>query len=238
MGFHRVRRDLPSGTVTLLLTDIEGSTRLLQRLGADGYAAALAIHRDLLRAAFVRHGGVEVDTQGDAFFVAFPTALGAVRAAIDSQRTLAAHPWPADSAIRVRMGLHTGEPTRTDEGYVGLVVNMAARIASAGHGGQMLLSATTAGLVRAALEADGITQRDLGMHRLKDLDGTHQIYQPVVPGLVADFSPPRSLQTHPNNLPTPATPFVGRGPQVAAVRDLKACAWSPSPAPAAPERAG
>lgn len=215
-----MRTDLPSGTVTLLLTDIQGSTRLLQRLGADGYAAALGTHRDLLRTAFARHDGAEVDTQGDAFFVAFPTALGAVCAAIDCQRALASHPWPADAPMAVRMGLHTGEPTRTDEGYVGIAVNTAARIASAGHGGQILMSAATAALVRDELEREGITQRDLGMHRLKDLEGTHQIYQPMVPGLASDFSPPRSLQTHPNNLPTPATPFVGRGGQVAAVRDL------------------
>ncbi|NJN52564.1 MAG: adenylate/guanylate cyclase domain-containing protein [Gammaproteobacteria bacterium] len=215
-----MRTDLPSGTVTLLLTDIQGSTRLLQRLGAEGYAAALGVHRDLLRGEFANHNGIEVDTQGDAFFVAFPTALDGVQAAIACQRALANHPWSTDAAIKVRMGLHTGEPTRTDEGYVGIAVNTAARIASAGHGGQILLSAATAALVRDALEADGVTQRDLGVHRLKDLEGTHQILQPVVPGLSADFPAPRSLLTHPNNLPTPTTEFVGRGRQVAAVRDL------------------
>ena len=135
MAHHAaVQRDLPSGTVTFLFTDIEGSTRLLHQLGADGYAAALAGHRRILREAFSAHGGVEVDTQGDAFFVAFPTAPGAVQAAAAAQEALVRGP------IRVRMGLHSGVPHLTGEGYVGQVVHKGARIAATGHGGQVLLS--------------------------------------------------------------------------------------------------
>ena len=137
------RRELPSGTVTFLFTDVEGSTRLLQEHGA-AYADLLAEHRRALRDAFTRHSGVEVDTQGDAFFVAFPSAAGAVAAAVEARTALERGP------IRVRMGLHTGEPIVTDEGYVGMDVHRAARIAAAGHGGQIVLSETT----RRLLEGD------------------------------------------------------------------------------------
>src|SRR5919106_3093717 len=136
-----VRSDLPSGTVTFLFTDVEGSTRLLHELGSEGYAVALAEHRRTVRAAFTRHGGVEVDTQGDAFFVAFPTAPEALAAA---REMLAGH---ASGPVRVRMGLHTGTPFLTEEGYVGPDVNRAARISAAGHGGQVLVSASTASLL-------------------------------------------------------------------------------------------
>src|SRR3954471_21406993 len=153
---------LPGGTVTFLFTDIEGSTRLLHDLGADGYAEALDAHRRVLRAAFGRHSGVEVDTQGDAFFIAFPTAPGALDAAREAQEAL---------AIPVRMGLHTGTPLLTDEGYVGADVHRAARIAAAGHGRQALLSASTA----ARLAAGGL--RDLGHPRLKDLSPPERIFQ-------------------------------------------------------------
>jgi len=139
-----MREDLPEGEVSLLLTDIEGSTRLLHRLGAERYAQALADHRALLRDAFAAHGGVEVDNQGDALFVAFPTAEGCFLGAVAGQRALAGHSWYEDRPVRVRMGMHTGEPTRTEEGYVGEDVHEAARIAAAGHGGQILLSAVTA----------------------------------------------------------------------------------------------
>src|SRR6266849_4885719 len=134
--------DLPSGTVTLLFTDIEGSTRLLQQLG-ERYADILAECRHLLRSAFHQWQGYEVDTQGDAFFVAFARATDAVSAAVDGQRWLASHGWPEGVTVRVRMGLHTGEPHLASEGYVGLDVHQAARIVSAGHGGQVLLSRTT-----------------------------------------------------------------------------------------------
>ena len=158
-------RDLPGGTVTLLFTDIDGSTHLLNQLGKR-YAEMLAECRQLLRAAFHRWGGHEVDTQGDAFFVAFARATDAVSAAVEMQRALAAHPWPDGATVHVRMGLHTGEPQRSAEGYVGLDVHRAARIMSAGHGGQVLLSQTTRDLVEHDLP-DGVSLRDLGVHRLK-----------------------------------------------------------------------
>ncbi len=152
-----MRPDLPTGTVTFLFTDVEGSTKRLHELGAESYAAALAEHRRAIRDAVAQHGGVEVDTQGDAFFVAFPTAPAALNAAIAANAAL------ADGPIRVRMGLHSGTPLVTEEGYVGPDVHRAARIAAAGHGGQILVSVSTAGLL-----ADE-RLRDLGPHRLKDL---------------------------------------------------------------------
>ena len=199
---HR-SRELPSGTVTFLFTDIEGSTRLLDELG-DAYAEALAEHRRQLRAVFERHGGIEVDTQGDAFFVAFPRAGDALVAAAEGQRVLEEGP------IRVRMGVHTGEPTVTEEGYVGIDVHRAARIAAAGHGGQLLVSQTT-----YDLSTDGAL-RDLGEHRLKDLSAPERLYQ-----LGADDFPPlRTL--HQSNLPVPATPFLGREDELAGVRTMLA----------------
>src|SRR5437764_9324765 len=186
--------ELPSGTVTLLFTDIEGSTRLLQRLG-ERYAEVLAAHHRLLREAFAAHGGREVDAQGDAFFVAFPRALEAVRAATAAQRALAAHPWPEGAAVRVRMGLHTGEPTRTGGRYVGLDVHRAARVGAAGHGGQVLLTQTTQALVAHELP-DQVSLRDLGPQRLKDLQHPEPLYQLVVDGLPADFPPPKTLDRH------------------------------------------
>jgi predicted ATPase/class 3 adenylate cyclase len=215
----RAVRELPSGTVTLLLTDIEGSTRLLHRLG-DRYAETLADHRRLLRAAFARNHGAEVDTQGDAFFVAFPDALGCVRAAIESQRALAAHTWHEGGAVRVRMGIHTGEPSRTADGYVGMDVHATARICSAGHGGQILLSERTAELVANALAAEGHPLRDLGEHRLKDIATPQRLHQVVIPELPSDFPPLRTQATRPNNLPSAPTPFIGRAQEVAALRDL------------------
>ena len=184
--------ELPSGTVTFLFTDVEGSTRLLQEHGA-GYADLLAEHRRALRDAFTKHSGVEVDTQGDAFFVAFPSAAQAVAAAAEARSALETGP------IRVRMGLHTGEPIVTDEGYVGIDVHRAARIAGAAHGGQIVLSETTRGL----LESDTPT-RDLGEHRLKDLTGAERLYQ-LGDG---DFPPLRTLDT--TNLPIAASPLLGR----------------------------
>jgi predicted ATPase/class 3 adenylate cyclase len=186
-------RKLPSETVTLLFSDIQGSTRLLQELG-EGYAQVLAEHRRLLRAAFSRHGGVEVDTQGDAFFVAFARASDAVVAAREAQDAL------ADGPVRVRMGIHTGEPLVTADGYVGIDVHRAARIMGAGHGGQVLLSETTRRLVDSNL---GL--RDLGDHRLKDLSEPQRLYQIGD----EDFPPPRTL--YQTNLPVQATPLIGRG---------------------------
>ncbi|MDH3640517.1 MAG: tetratricopeptide repeat protein [Gammaproteobacteria bacterium] len=214
-----MRNDLPSGTVTLLLTDIEGSTRLLHGLGAEGYALAQAEHREVLRAAFRANNGVEVDTQGDAFFYAFPSTLDALRGTVTAQRGLERFDWSHGAAVKVRMGMHTGEPQRTDEGYVGVPVNTAARIAAIGHGGQVLMSSHTADLLSEALGDDEITLRDLGEHRLKDLASLQRLYQVVIPELDSDFAPLRTQQTRSNNLPMPPTPFVGRATEVAAVRD-------------------
>src|SRR5262245_44204409 len=150
-----MRADLPTGTVTFLFTDVEGSTRLLRDLGADAYADALAQHRRLIREACAAHGGVEVDTQGDAFFFAFPTAPGAAAAASELTEAL------SSGQIRVRVGLHTGSALVTDEGYVGDDVHLAARLAAAAHGGQVVLSRATAELVDVPLA-------DLGQHRPRD----------------------------------------------------------------------
>ena len=172
---------LPAGTVTLLFTDIEGSTRLLQQLG-ERYTDVLAECRHLLRSAFHQCHGHEVDTQGDAFFVAFARATDAVAAAVDVNARLPAT--LADGVtVRVRMGLHTGEPHLASEGYVGLDVHRAARIMSAGHGGQVLLSQTTRELVEHAL-ARGCKPADLGAHRLKDLQQPSQLFQLVIAGLL------------------------------------------------------
>src|SRR6266849_4690903 len=184
-------RTLPSGTVTLLFTDIEGSTQLLQRLG-DRYAGVLAECRQLLRAVFQHWSGHEVDTQGDAFFVAFARATDAVSAVMDAQLALVSPPWPEGAAVRVRMSLHTGEPSLTPEGYVGLDVHRTARIMSAGHGGQVLLSQATCTLVEQDLP-DEVSLRDLGEHRLKDLRGPQRLFQLVIAGLPTDFPPLRTL---------------------------------------------
>ena len=164
----------PTGTVTFLFTDIEGSTKLLQQLG-DGYGAVVADHRRILRETFGAAGGREVDTQGDAFFYSFQRAKDAVRAAVEGQHALAEHDWPPDAQVRVRMGLHTGEPAVGDEGYIGLDVVRAARICSAGHGGQVLLSETTRALVGGDLP-EGVSIRDLGEQNLKDVRAEH-LYQ-------------------------------------------------------------
>jgi class 3 adenylate cyclase len=204
-----VRRDLPAGTVTFLFTDIEGSTKLLDELGPTAYADALAAHRQVLREAFTRHGGVEVDTQGDAFFVAFPTAPGAVAAATQALEELAAGP------IRVRIGIHTGTPHLAAEGYVGVDVHRAARIAAVGHGGQVLVSASTAALVYpSGSEPQALSLVDLGEHRLKDLSAPERIYQ-LGEG---DFPPLASL--HRTNLPIPSTPFLGREQELQEVLGL------------------
>ena len=207
---------LPAGTVTLLFTDIEGSTRLLQQLG-ERYADILAECRQLLRRAFQQWNGHEVDTQGDAFFVTFARATDAVAAAVDGQRALASHSWPEGVTVRVRMGLHTGEPHLTSEGYVGLDVHRAARIMSAGHGGQVLLSRTTYDLVENALP-EWVNLRGVGVHRLKDLQQAGQLFQLVIAGLPADFPPLKTLDSYPNNLPIQPTPFVGREKEVDAVQ--------------------
>jgi predicted ATPase/class 3 adenylate cyclase len=210
--------ELPTGTITLLFTDIEGSTRLLQQAG-EHYAEVVATCRQLLRAIFQRWHGHEVDTQGDAFFVAFARATDAVWAAVEMQRTLAAHAWPDGVTVRVRIGLHTGQPLLSSEGYLGLDVHHAARIMNAGHGGQVLLSPTTQELVKHDLP-DGVSLRDLGEYRLKDLQHLSHLFQLVITDLPADFPPLKTLDTHPNNLPTQPTVLIGREKEVAAVERL------------------
>ena len=201
---------LPTGTVTFLFTDIEGSTRLLQQLGTERYAAALGRHQALLRAAFAAHDGHEVDTQGDAFLVAFARAPDALAAAAEAQRALASAVWPEEGgAIRVRMGLHTGSPILVGDHYVGLDVHRAARIAAAGHGGQVLLSDATRVLTEHALPP-GARMRDLGAHRLKDLQHAEYFFQLVLAGLPADFPPLKTLDRHTHNLPIQPTPLLGR----------------------------
>ena len=188
--------------MTFLFTDVEGSTKLLHELGPEAYAGALEEHRRVLREAFAAHGGVEVDTQGDAFFVAFPTAPGALGAATEAMDGL------ARGLLRVRMGVHTGTPHLTADGYVGEDVHRAARIASAGHGGQLLVSSATAALVNTGHLSD------LGEHRLKDLSAPERIYQ-----LGEEHFPP--LKTiYQTNLPVPATPFLGRECELAQVQEL------------------
>lgn len=201
--------DRPSGTVTLLFTDIEGSTRLLQQLGAR-YRDLLADHHRVIRAALGASGGIEVKTEGDAFFAVFTGALDAVRAVVDAQLALAANPWPDGATVAVRMGLHTGEVTVVDDDYVGLDVHRAARIAAAGHGGQVLLSQTVRDLVADALPAN-VTLRDLGPHRMKDIDRPEHVWQLTIDGLRSEFPPIRSRSARFDSLPADLTSFVGRG---------------------------
>jgi predicted ATPase/class 3 adenylate cyclase/Tfp pilus assembly protein PilF len=196
-----MRHDLPSGTVTFLFTDIEGSTRLLHELGAEAYAEALAEHRQAIRGVCSTEGGVEVDTQGDAFFFVFPTAPGALAAASALTEALASGP------IQVRIGLHTGTPLLTDEGYVGDDVHRAARIAAAGHGGQVLVTSSTALLVELEL-------RDLGEHRLKDLSAPERVFQ------LGEGDFPLLKTLHQTNLPIPQTPFLGREKELGEVLGL------------------
>jgi predicted ATPase/class 3 adenylate cyclase len=211
---------LPTGCITLLFTDIEGSTHLLQQLG-NRYATVLRDCRRLLRAAFQQGNGFEVDTQGDSFFVVFERAVDAILAAIDAQRALFAARWPEQAAVRIRMGVHTGEPQPAEEGYIGLDVHCAARIMSAAHGGQVLLSQATRDLVTADLP-EGVQLRDLGTYRLKDIAGPHALFQLVIPDLPADFPPVSALSSRRplRNIPSPATSFVGRESEVAAIGDM------------------
>jgi peptide/nickel transport system substrate-binding protein len=197
--------DLPTGTVTFLFTDIEGSTQLLKQLGGELYSVALADHQRILRQAFAGNGGHEIDTQGDSFFVAFRRAKDAVAAAVECQQQLAKHDWRDGTQLRVRMGIHTGEPAATGERYVGLGVHRAARICAVGHGGQVLLSQTTRELLRED-PIPNVSLRDLGEHQLKDLDEPERIYQLFAQGLQEDFP---QLKTS-----APA-PFEGREGELA-----------------------
>ena len=207
---------LPQGTVTFLFTDIEGSTGLVQALG-PGYGAVLERHQALLRDAF--RAGVEVGTEGDSFFVAFPSATDAVAAAAAGQLALAAEPWPDGHPVRVRMGLHTGQASTGADGYVGFDVHRAARIAAAGYGGQVLLSESTHALVHRDLP-DGVIVRDLGPHRLKDLTVPERIFQLVVGGLDDDFPALRTLDSSRTNLPAQLTSFVGRERELGELQEL------------------
>jgi YVTN family beta-propeller protein len=206
--------ELPSGTVTFLFTDVEGSTRLLRQL-REGYGEVLAVHHRLLRAAFEGAGGRETGTEGDAFFVAFGSARDAVGAAAAAQRALAAHPWPEGVEVRVRIGLHTGEPSMGEAGYHGMALHRAARISAAGHGGQVLLSSATRELIEDDLPA-GLGLRDLGERRLKDLERPERIFQLTIDGLRNDFPPLKTLD------PTPPAGFAATGRSLLGLRAVLA----------------
>jgi predicted ATPase/class 3 adenylate cyclase/Tfp pilus assembly protein PilF len=205
----------PAGTVTLLFTDIERSTRLLERLGRERYAEALELHGRLLREAFERQGGYEVDSEGDAFFVAFSRAKHAVAAAGEAQHALAQAEWPGGHKVRVRIGVHTGEPLAVPPKYVGIDVHRAARIMAAAHGGQVLLSQTTRDLLDEQTKL-----RDLGEHRLKDLSLPQRLYQLLIEGLPSEFPALKTLENRPTNLPVQPTPLIGREQELAQVREL------------------
>jgi predicted ATPase/class 3 adenylate cyclase len=207
----------PTGTVTFLFTDIEGSTLLLRELG-DRYADVLQDHGRIVRETLGREAGVEIGTEGDSFFAVFDSPTAAVRAVIETQRALASHTWPDGAEVRVRMGLHTGEGTHVGTGYIGLDVHRAARIGDAGHGGQVLLSGTTEAMIRHSLPQD-VELIDLGEHRLKDLPHPERLYQLAIDGLPTDFPPLRSLDARPNNLPAQLSTFIGREEVIREVRE-------------------
>jgi predicted ATPase/class 3 adenylate cyclase len=209
--------ELPSGTVTFLFTDVERSTESVAALGDERYADLLDVHRGLLRQAFLKHGGVEVGTEGDAFFVAFVRAQDAVKASVEGQCALESHDWPGETRLRVRMGLHTGEALVRGDDYVGHEVHRAKRISDAGHGGQILLSETTADLVRASAKSI-----DLGPHRLKDLGEPQRIYQVVDESLPQEFPRLRSLESFTHSLPLQRSAFIGREREIAEIRELLA----------------
>jgi predicted ATPase/class 3 adenylate cyclase len=199
---------LPTGTVTFLFTDIEGSTRLLRELGAD-YPQLLARHRALIRAAVARHGGVEVKTEGDSFFVVFERAADGVAAAADAQRALAEEAWPIDAAVRVRMGLHSGSGELSEGDYVGIDVHRAARVSAAAHGGQVVITEPVRALIAADLPGH-VNLRDLGEHELKDFPAPERLFQLDIDGLQTEFPQLRTLASRRGNLPEPPTSFVGR----------------------------
>jgi predicted ATPase/class 3 adenylate cyclase len=211
--------ELPTGTVTFLFTDIEGSTNLARTLDAR-WPAVLEEHNRILRTAIRDNNGIDVRTEGDAFFAVFPSAIDAVVAASEAQKRLAEHPWPQDGPVRVRIGMHTGEGRLGGDEYVGLDVHRAARIAAAGHGGQVLLSEATRALIEDALP-DGLELRNLGAHRLKDFGEARHVYQLAIPNLPSDFPAIRTLEV-PNNLPMQLTGFVGRESELDAIGGLLA----------------
>ena len=211
---------LPTGTVTFFFSDIEGSTRLIQQLG-ERYPEVLLAHHAIQREALAANGGHELRTEGDSFFIVFDSALQACAGAATVQMKLQEKGWPDGAEVRVRIGLHTGEATLVGNEYLGLDVHRAARVASAGHGGQVLVSETTRALVDQALP-DGLALKDLGVHRLKDLARPERLYQLLIPGLRADFPPLKTLEATPNNLPMQLTSFIGRDDQVREARQLLA----------------
>lgn len=208
----------PTGTVTFLFSDVEGSTRLLDALGEERYQLALADHRRLIREAVDRHDGYVVDAQGDAFFVAFTTARDAAEAAREAQLALSHHPWPEGADLRVRMGLHTCEVSVTGDGYVGVGVHRGARIGAVGKGGQVVVSQTTHDILRE--HAPDVGLRDLGSHRLKDFSDPQHLFQLIDERLPAEFPPLRTVSDHVVNLPSQPTALIGRADEVAAVADL------------------
>jgi YVTN family beta-propeller protein len=183
--------ELPRGAVTFVFTDIEGSTQLVRQL-RDRYGEVLAEHQRLLREAFSKHNGHEIDTQGDAFFYAFGSANEAVQAAAEGQQSLSGHIWPEHTAVRVRVGIHSARATPVEGRYTGLAVHRASRICSAGHGGQVLVSQATQSLLEDEEEELAASLIDLGEHRLKDISRPVRLYQLAVPGLPSEFPPPRS----------------------------------------------
>jgi predicted ATPase/class 3 adenylate cyclase len=209
---------LPEGTVTFLFTDIEGSTQLLEHLG-NQYEALISGHHTIVRKALASWNGREIDTQGDAFFAVFPKATEAVNAVVEIQRELNKQAWPEDTQVRVRMGLHTGEPWSVEEGYMGMDVHRAARIGHAGHGSQVLLSETTTALVQDDLQ-EGVSLIDLGRHQLKDMPRPESINQLVIKGLPSIFPPLKTIDSFKTNIPEQLTSFIGRDREMAEIQEL------------------
>jgi predicted ATPase/class 3 adenylate cyclase/tetratricopeptide (TPR) repeat protein len=209
---------LPGGTVTFLFTDIEGSTQLLDRL-RDQYEELISVHHSIIRQALARWNGREIDTEGDAFFAVFPRATEAVNAVVDIQRDLNKQAWPEGVQVRVRMGLHTGEPWLVEEGYMGMDVHRAARVGHVGFGGQVLLSETTTALVQDELP-EGVSLLDLGSHRLKDMRRPEPIHQLVIEGLPSEFPPLKTLDAFRTNLPEQLSTFIGRGQEMTEIGEL------------------
>jgi len=231
---------VPVETFTFLFTDIEGSTVLLGRVGQGVYERVLADHRAIIRSGLAGHGGQEVDTQGDAFFAVFSSAPECVAAVLAMQQALEAHAWPAGERVRVRMGVHTGQASRTATGLVGVDVHRAARVGAPAHGGQVLLSQASVALVREALPP-GAALGDLGVHRLKDLEQPERIFQLRAAGLPGEFPPLRTVPggaaAATRTLPRDLASFTGRQRELAELVDAACTANAVLPTPAIPPRA-
>jgi len=209
--------ELPGGTVTFAFTDVEDSTELLKRLG-DGYAELLTAHRKIMRETFSARDGIEIDTQGDAFFFVFPRARDAIRAAVDAQRAHASATWPDDVTVRVRMGLHTGEPAVHEEGYVGLDVVRAARICTEGRGGQILLSETTRALLGSGLP-DGVSVYPVGQRHLRGIDEPERVFEVSIEGIEID-SAEEAVTSETPAVPAPPEPPASPRPMPATEQDI------------------